>query len=191
VVFLGYHAGAGMRGVLSHTYLENSITGVWLNGTPASEGRLNAALAAEHGVPVLLVTGDDMACRDAAGYAPQALTVPVKRYVSRYAAVCIPSARTSTAIREAATRAMARAGHLGNPPVGVRLVASACWTASYAWCEPVKYGPSQIWLAQVWPARRTAEDPAPARRRCAPGAGRTPRALVRRPATTGSRTPAC
>jgi D-amino peptidase len=110
VVFLGYHAGAGARGVLSHTYLENSITGVWLDGLPASEGRLNAALAAEHGVPVLLITGDDMACRDAAGYAPDARTVAVKRYVSRYAAVCTPPGRTSTAIREAAKRAMSRAG---------------------------------------------------------------------------------
>ncbi|MEU4744348.1 M55 family metallopeptidase, partial [Actinosynnema sp. NPDC023658] len=59
VVFLGYHAGAGQEGVLAHTYLENSITGVWLDGVPASEGRLNAALAAVHGVPVLLVTGVD------------------------------------------------------------------------------------------------------------------------------------
>lgn len=119
VVFLGYHAGAGTRGVLSHTYLENSITGVWLDGVPASEGRLNAALAAEYGVPVLMVTGDDMACRDAAdgatGYAPDALTVAVKRYVSRYAAVCTPPGKTSAVIREAARRAMARAGHLGEP----------------------------------------------------------------------------
>jgi len=113
VVFLGYHAGAGARGVLSHTYLENSVTGVWLDGVPASEGLLNAALAAEHGVPVLMITGDDMACRDAAGYAPDALTVAVKRYVSRYAAVCTPPGRTSTVIREAARRAMTRAGHLG------------------------------------------------------------------------------
>jgi len=117
VVFVGYHAGAGARGVLAHTYLENSITGVWLDGAPASEGRLNAALATEHGVPVLLVTGDDMTCRDATGYAPDALTVAVKRYVSRYAAVCTPPARTATVIREAAKRAMTRAGHLGEPAV--------------------------------------------------------------------------
>lgn len=121
VVFLGYHAGAGARGVLSHTYLENSITGVWLDGTPASEGRLNAALAAEHGVPVLLVTGDDMACRDATGYAADALTVAVKRYVSRYAAVCTPPARTSAVIREAARRAMTRAGHGESAPVAHRI----------------------------------------------------------------------
>ncbi|MGH3992599.1 MAG: M55 family metallopeptidase [Pseudonocardiaceae bacterium] len=112
VVFLGYHAAAGTRGVLSHTYLENSITGVWLDGVLASEGRLNAALAAEHGVPVLLVTGDDLTCKDALDYAPDAVTVSVKRYVSRYAAVCTPPARTATAIRAAAERAMARAGRL-------------------------------------------------------------------------------
>jgi D-amino peptidase len=110
VVFLGYHTGAGTRGVLAHTYLENSVTGVWLDGVPASEGRLNAALAAEHGVPVLLVTGDDRTCEDAAGYAPGATTVAVKRYVSRYAAVCDPPARTGPAIRDAATVAMGRAG---------------------------------------------------------------------------------
>ena len=65
VVFLGYHTASGVEGVLSHTYLPNQITGVWLDGVHASEGRLNAALAAEYGVPVLLVTGDDLTCADA------------------------------------------------------------------------------------------------------------------------------
>jgi D-amino peptidase len=110
VVFLGYHAGAGLDGVLSHTYLPNSITGVWLDGVHASEGRLNAALAAEHGVPVLLVTGDDLTCVDAGEYAPEARQVAVKECVSRYAAICLPPARTSASIAEAAKVAMARAG---------------------------------------------------------------------------------
>lgn len=52
VAFIGYHAGAGEEGVLAHTYLGNSVTGVWVNGEPASEGRLNALVAAEY-VPVL------------------------------------------------------------------------------------------------------------------------------------------
>src|SRR3954468_1839211 len=69
VVFLGYHAGAGADGVLSHTYLENQITGVWLDDVPASEGRLNAAMAAGYGVPVLLVSGDDQNCGDPRAYA--------------------------------------------------------------------------------------------------------------------------
>jgi D-amino peptidase len=110
VVFLGYHAGAGTDGVLSHTYLANSIVGVWLDGEPASEGHLNAGLAAEYGVPVLLVTGDDRACDDSAGYAPDAGRVAVKECVSRYAAICAPPATTAQWITEAAAAAMARAG---------------------------------------------------------------------------------
>lgn len=88
VAFVGYHTGAGTEGVLAHTFLANSITGVWLNGVRASEGLLNAHVAAEYGVPVVLVTGDDLTCVDADGYAPDARKVAVKDHVSRYAAVC-------------------------------------------------------------------------------------------------------
>ncbi|WP_327179029.1 M55 family metallopeptidase [Streptomyces sp. NBC_01335] len=105
VAFVGYHTGAGTEGVLAHTYLANSITGVWLNGLRASEGLLNAHVAAEYGVPVVLVTGDDLTCVDALGYAPEARKVAVKDYVSRYAAVCRTPARTAADIRAAAAEA--------------------------------------------------------------------------------------
>ncbi|MFE3460767.1 M55 family metallopeptidase [Nocardiopsis aegyptia] len=112
VVFLGYHCGAGDEGVLAHTYLPNAVTGVWLDGEPASEGRLNAAVVAEYGTPVILVTGDDRACEDAAGYAPFARTVAVKEHVSRYAARCRPPARTAEDVRAGARAAMLLAGRL-------------------------------------------------------------------------------
>lgn len=94
-----------MEGVLAHTYLANSLTGVWLNDVRASEGLLNAHVVAEYGVPVVLVTGDDVACEDALGYAPEALKVAVKDHVSRYAAVCRTPARTAADIRAAAKEA--------------------------------------------------------------------------------------
>ncbi|WP_327319024.1 M55 family metallopeptidase [Streptomyces sp. NBC_01235] len=100
IAFVGYHAGAGMEGVLA-----NSVTGVWLNDVRASEGLLNAHVVAEYGVPVVLVTGDDVACEDALGYAPEALKVAVKDHVSRYAAVCRTPARTAADIRAAAKEA--------------------------------------------------------------------------------------
>ncbi|MFE9560792.1 M55 family metallopeptidase [Streptomyces sp. NPDC006487] len=109
IAFVGYHTGAGAEGVLAHTYLANSITGVWINGTRASEGLLNAHVVAEYGVPVVLVTGDDLTCADAAGYAPDAVTVAVKDHVSRYAAVCRTPARTAADIRAAAKEAAALA----------------------------------------------------------------------------------
>lgn len=110
VVFIGYHTAAGTDGVLAHTYLENSITGVWLDGVHASEGRLNTAMATEHGVPVLLVTGDDKTCDDAHDYAPHARVVAVKECVSRYAAICLTPARTAELIRAQSTAAMTLAG---------------------------------------------------------------------------------
>ncbi|MEV6547172.1 M55 family metallopeptidase [Streptomyces sp. NPDC051597] len=110
IAFVGYHTGAGTEGVLAHTYLANSLTGVWLNGTRASEGLLNARVVAEYGVPVVLVTGDDLTCADAEGYAPGARKVAVKDHVSRYAAVCRTPARTAADIRAAAKEAAALAG---------------------------------------------------------------------------------
>ncbi len=106
VAFVGYHAGAGQQGVLSHTYLPNMITGVWLNGEPCSEGYMNAALAHEFGVPVVLVTGDDCAVEDANSYAPSAQLVEVKECVDRYTAICLPPARTAELIRSAAAAAL-------------------------------------------------------------------------------------
>ncbi|MFF3748991.1 M55 family metallopeptidase [Streptomyces sp. NPDC002018] len=110
IAFVGYHTGAGTEGVLAHTYLANSLTGVWLNGARASEGLLNAQVVAEYGVPVVLVTGDDLTCADAGGYAPDARKVAVKDHVSRYAAVCRTPARTAADIRGAAKEATALAG---------------------------------------------------------------------------------
>src|SRR5690348_5911644 len=121
VVFLGYHTGAGVEGVLSHTYLPNQITGVWLDGVHASEGRLNAALAAEHGVPVLLVTGDDLTCADANDYVPDARTVAVKECVSRYAAICLPPTVTAAAIETESRTGMARAGRFDGSASGHRI----------------------------------------------------------------------
>ncbi|MFD9506555.1 M55 family metallopeptidase [Streptomyces mirabilis] len=105
IAFVGYHTGAGTEGVLAHTYLPNSITGVWVNDVRASEGLLNSHVVAEYGVPVVLVTGDDLTCEDALGYAPEALKVAVKDHVSRYTAVCRTPARTAADIRAAAKAA--------------------------------------------------------------------------------------
>jgi D-amino peptidase len=117
VAFVGYHAGAGRPGVLAHTYLGSTIVSVRINGRPASEGAMNAALAAEFGVPVVLVTGDDATCADARDWAPGAELVPVKYCVDRYSARCLPPARTAALIREAAARGLASRSR-PDPPSG-------------------------------------------------------------------------
>lgn len=109
VAFVGYHGGAGGPGVLAHCHLAVGVVDVRVDGVPTSEGRMNAMLAAEAGAPVVLVTGDDVTCRDAADYAPRAGLAQVKVAVDRYAARLLPPARSAAVIREAAARGLASA----------------------------------------------------------------------------------
>ncbi len=117
VAFVGYHAGAGEQGVLSHTVVGTTVLGVRINGVAATEGRMNAMLAAEFGVPVVLVTGDDLTCADSEGWAPGAQRVAVKRCVDRYTAACLPPIVTSGLIRHAASASLEHAAR-PEPPDG-------------------------------------------------------------------------
>ena len=62
VIFIGYHAStANMNGVRAHTMSSANVTGLKLNGISMSEGSVNAAIAGHFGVPVIMVSGDDVA----------------------------------------------------------------------------------------------------------------------------------
>lgn len=106
VAFVGYHAGPGVPAVLSHTYVGFEIFTVTLNGEPMSEGYLNAALTAEYGSRVALVSGDDATCEDAKRYAPAAELVAVKESLDRYTALCLSPTRTSELLKQAAARSV-------------------------------------------------------------------------------------
>lgn len=106
VFFVGYHARAGTEGVLSHTFDSPTVvTGVWLNGEPCSEARMNATLAGLEGIPVGLVTGDDLACAEAEDLYPGVQTARVKTAVDRYTARWLSPQVARERIREAARRA--------------------------------------------------------------------------------------
>jgi D-amino peptidase len=62
VIFIGYHASTNnTRGVRAHTMSSANITGLRLNGMTMTEGSMNAAIAGHFGVPVIMVSGDDVA----------------------------------------------------------------------------------------------------------------------------------
>ncbi len=67
MILLGYHAKAGTPGaVLEHTYCSKSIQNLWLNGQKVGEAAIDAAIAAEYQVPVILVSGDDKTAAEVA-----------------------------------------------------------------------------------------------------------------------------
>jgi D-amino peptidase len=62
VIFIGYHASASnMHGVIAHTFSSADFSRVTINGKDASEGSFNAAIAGYFGVPVVMMSGDDVA----------------------------------------------------------------------------------------------------------------------------------
>jgi D-amino peptidase len=61
-LFVGYHASTtNPKGVRAHTISSAHFTRVALNGTAVTEGELNAAYAGALGVPVVFMSGDDVA----------------------------------------------------------------------------------------------------------------------------------
>ena len=107
VFLVGYHAGAGCKGLLSHTYT-GCVTEVRLNGQVAGEVDINAAVAGYFGVPVALVTGDSAVCRDAVAALGAVETVPVKEPISRYSASCLQPETAREHVRSGARNALAR-----------------------------------------------------------------------------------
>ncbi len=113
VFFVGYHARAGVEGVLSHTYnAPTTVSEVWLNGEPCSEGRMNAALAGTANVPVGLVTGDDVTCAEARQLYPGVRTAQVKTAIDRYTARCLVPKAAQARIREEAASAVRGVGEM-------------------------------------------------------------------------------
>ena len=80
-LFVGMHARAGATdGVLNHTVSGPDFQNLWFNDTLVGETGINAALCGTWGCPVLLVTGDDAACREGAELLGDGLTtVEVKK----------------------------------------------------------------------------------------------------------------
>src|ERR1700733_2571944 len=61
-LFVGYHASTtNPKGVRAHTISSAHFTRVALNGTAVTEAELNAAYAGALGVPVVFISGDDVA----------------------------------------------------------------------------------------------------------------------------------
>ncbi len=106
---IGYHARAGAPGVLSHTY-SSVLHELRVNGRPAGETALNAAVAGVHGVPVTLVTGDRAVAEEAREYLGDVETVAVKAARGRFSASCLHPEAARDLIRSAAIRAVGLAG---------------------------------------------------------------------------------
>lgn len=107
-LFVGYHGKAGTAGsVLAHTINGGVLADVRCDGRSLGELGLNAALAAHHGVPAVLVAGDDSVAAEAAAVVPGMHTVVVKRALGARAAALLHPGEACDRIEQAVPAALA------------------------------------------------------------------------------------
>jgi D-amino peptidase len=104
MVAIAMHSRAGGDGFLAHTY--NGHTRWVMGGHDMNESMLVAASAARFGIPLILVTGDDVLEREVRAFSPRTEYVNVKKAVSVDEAVARPRAEVSADIEAAAERAL-------------------------------------------------------------------------------------
>lgn len=91
VILLGYHAMAlTPNGTLAHSYSSASIQGMWFNGREAGEIGVDAAIAAECKVPVVMVSGDDKTCAEARAWIPGVVACQTKKGTGPQSADLLP-----------------------------------------------------------------------------------------------------
>lgn len=111
IMLIGFHARAGRHpGVLDHTSWSQTVSEVRLNGRAVGEAEINAAYAGALGVPILLVSGDDVLAADLRESMPWVHAVVVKRALGRYQAETFVPAVACERIRAAAAAAVREAG---------------------------------------------------------------------------------
>jgi D-amino peptidase len=107
VIFVGYHARIGTQNaILEHTWSDERVANLWINGELYGEIGLNAAVSGHFGVPVIMISGDQAACTEAMGLLGPIETVVVKQASSRMAAELLPPAIAQQKIQSAAGRAV-------------------------------------------------------------------------------------
>lgn len=122
VMMVGYHARAGSRGILAHTMNSFAFAGISVNGREYGESGLYGALAGDAGVPVALVSGDDVSNAEAAQHFPRAVFVTVKSATGNNSGISRSPETARAALTEYAANAVARIEKLEPFRLGTGLV---------------------------------------------------------------------
>ncbi|HEV8498548.1 MAG TPA: M55 family metallopeptidase [Gemmatimonadaceae bacterium] len=109
VIFIGYHAATtSTTGVRAHTMSSALLTRIALNGVAQSEAGINAAIAAQYGVPVVMITGDDAIVTETKQRLGNLEGVIVKRAIGFHSAATLTPEVGQARIRQQAKTAVMR-----------------------------------------------------------------------------------
>ena len=108
LILLGYHAMAGTpQAILEHTMSSVEWQNFWMNGKRCGEVAIDAALAGDHGVPTIMVSGDDKVCREAKSFLKGVVAVEVKKSLALEYGILLSKEVAHKRIREGAAKAVA------------------------------------------------------------------------------------
>lgn len=112
-IFVGYHAStSSLTGVRAHTISSALLTRIALNGVAQSEAGINAAIAAQFGVPVVMITGDDQIVAETKQRLGNVEGVAVKRAIGFHSAETMIPSVAAELIHQRAKVAVQRRGEM-------------------------------------------------------------------------------
>jgi len=108
-ILIGYHSGTtNPAGVRAHTISSANLAGVSLNGVTVPEAGISAAIAGRFGVPVVLISGDNVAVDEARRLLGDVEGAVVKRAISFHSASTMTPKAAQQLIRERVKAALSR-----------------------------------------------------------------------------------
>jgi D-amino peptidase len=112
--FIGYHAMVGSQaGGMDHTYSSSVIYNLKINNQYVGETEINAAVAGYYGVPLGLVSGDDVLAKEVRKFFGKNVEIVITKYgISRFSARCRLPAEVYDEIEIKAAKAVARCSSL-------------------------------------------------------------------------------
>lgn len=126
LILLGYHALAGTPdAILEHTMSSASWQNLRMNGVKCGEIGIDAGIAGDHGVPTIMVSGDDKVRKETRKFLPGAVTVQVKKGLGVEGGQMLSMERAHALITEGAAKAVAKCSQIKpykvKSPVRMRL----------------------------------------------------------------------
>ena len=126
-IFVGYHASTtSPAGVRAHTISSANLASVSLNGVAMPEAGINAAIAGRFGVPVVFISGDDVAVDETKRLLGDVEVAAVKRAISFHSASTMTPKAAQQLIREHVKAGLQRRTafkpYVARPPVTLDVI---------------------------------------------------------------------
>jgi D-amino peptidase len=108
-MLIGYHSStSNLEGVRAHTFSSAKLTRVSVNDKPVSEGIWAAMVTGHFNVPIILISGDNIATKETKDFVGDMETAVVKEAYGFHSAKSLTPAASCQLIKEASAKAVKR-----------------------------------------------------------------------------------